>query len=57
MKNTVGKNVFLEPTMKKNYNEVELEIISIVAEDVITTSTHGYDPDGTLNGENDKWAW
>ena len=43
--------------MKKIYNEVELEVISLVAEDVITTSNYGYDPDGTLNGENDQWAW
>ena len=43
--------------MKKIYNEVELEIISLVAEDVITTSTYGYDPDGSLNGDNEDWAW
>ena len=44
--------------MKKIYNEVELEIISIVDEDVITTSgNYEYDPDGTLNGNNDKWVW
>ena len=43
--------------MKKNYFEVELEIISLVDEDVITTSVFGYDPDGALNGEYEEWAW
>ena len=43
--------------MKKIYNEVELEVISLVEEDVITTSNYGYDPNGSLNGDNDQWEW
>lgn len=45
--------------MKKIYNEVELEVISLAAEDVITTSDpFGYDPDNALGGgNNDDWAW
>ena len=40
--------------MKKIYNEVELEIISLVEEDVITTSTYGY---GDVSGKGEEWAW
>ncbi len=40
--------------MKKIYNEVELEIISLVEEDVITTSTYGY---GSTEGDAEEWAW
>ena len=45
--------------MKKIYIDVELEVISLVAEDVITTSTeYGYDPDGSVgNDRNDDWEW
>lgn len=45
--------------MKKIYNDIELEIISLVAEDVITTSDpYGYDPDGSVgNNNNDSWEW
>ena len=45
--------------MKKIYIDVELEVISFVAEDVITTSNeYGYDPDGSVgNDGNDQWEW
>lgn len=44
--------------MKKIYVEVELEVISLKSEDVIATSEYGYNPDGTLDNENNKdWEW
>ncbi len=42
--------------MKKNYFEVELEIISLVEEDVITTSNYGYNED-MLGDGNEDWNW
>ena len=44
--------------MKKIYVEVELEVISLKSEDVIATSEYGYDPDNTLDNENNNaWDW
>ena len=42
--------------MKKTYNEVELEVISLVEEDVITTSNYGYNS-GLLEGDSEEWEW
>ena len=42
--------------MKKTYIDVELEVISLVEEDVITTSSYGYNSD-MLNGESEQWNW
>ena len=42
--------------MKKTYIDVELEVISLVEEDVITTSNYGYNS-GLLDGDTEKWEW
>ena len=45
--------------MKKTYIELELDVISLAAEDVITTSpTNVYDPNGMIgNPKNETWEW
>lgn len=43
--------------MKKTYIDIELEVIYLADEDVITTSIHGYDPDGSLDGDSETWEW
>ena len=46
--------------MKKQYNKVEIEVISLMAKDVITASeqSYNYDPDGLFeNNNNDLWQW
>ena len=42
--------------MKKIYIDVELEVISLVEEDVITTSSYGYNS-GLLDGDSEGWEW
>ena len=41
--------------MKKEYIDLELEVISLNVEDVITTSF--FDNDGLLDGKKDEWEW
>lgn len=43
--------------MKKTYIDIELEVIYLADEDVITTSNYGYDPDGSLDGDSEEWEW
>lgn len=45
--------------MKKQYLEVEIEVITLMTNDVITVSDHGYDPEGMFdeNSNNDRWDW
>ena len=43
--------------MRKEYSELELEIVEIATEDIITTSTFSFG-DGILDDENRKeWGW
>ena len=43
--------------MKKNYVNVEVDVIFLASEDIITASVV-YDPDNILGGENkDVWEW
>ena len=43
-------------TMKKTYIDVELEVIYLADEDVITTSNYGYNS-GLLDGDSEEWEW
>ncbi|MBR2926520.1 MAG: hypothetical protein IKC31_02955 [Clostridia bacterium] len=46
--------------MKKTYNKVEIEVISLMAQDIITASvqTYNFDPGKWFDSDNnDKWEW